>query len=265
MKLEGIEVKHKAFGIGVISEHVENYITITFSQGEKKFIYPDAFKAFIKATDDSVNLEIQKDIENIDAAKKEIEKQATQTIIKEEKRTYTSSKAVISKARNGGKQYFFVFQNKSFDAERRGGYLWAPKSNQDGRKVSHWIMMEEVHKGDIIIHSVNKNIRAISIAISDCYSANQPDELKREQMWEDDGYMIDCQYIDIQYPIVTSDYMDTILELQPAKYAPFNSIGRGNTGYLFASNKELSDFLIGELSVKNKYLKELLIDANSNE
>ena len=95
----------------------------------------------------------------------------------------TFLKKVITTSRKGGKQYFFVFQNKSFDAESRGGYLWAPKSNQDGRKVSHWLMMEEVRKGDIIIHSVNKNIRAISIATSDCYSANQPEELKREQMW----------------------------------------------------------------------------------
>lgn len=99
--------------------------------------------------------------------------------------------------------------------------------------------MEKVRKRDVIIHSVNKEIKAISIATSNCCSANQPHELKREQMWKDDGYMVDFQYIDIQYPIVTSvpsDYMDSILELQPAKYAPFNNIGRGNTGYLFASN-----------------------------
>lgn len=177
--LEGIEVKHRAFGIGVVSEHISS------------------------------------------------------------------------------KQYFFVFQNKSFDAERRGGYLWAPKSNQNGRKFSHWTMMEEVCKGDIIIHSVNKNIKAISIATSDCYSKDQPDELKSEKMWEDDGYMVDCQYIDIQYPIITSDYMNSILELQPEKYAPFNNIGRGNTGYLFASNSELTQFFIDKLLIQNGYLREI--------
>lgn len=182
----------------------------------RNVIYPDVFKTFIKATDEAINMEIQKELENIEVAKKEIENKATQSIINENASTATSSKQVITKTRIGGKQHFFVFQNKSFDAERRGGYLWAPKSNKDGRKVSHWLMMEEVRKGDIIIHSVNKHIKAISIATSDCYSANQPDELKREQMWEDDGYMVDCQYIDIQYPIITSDYMDSIL------YNPLN-------------------------------------------
>lgn len=256
MILKGIEVKHKAFGIGIVSEHVDNHITIIFPQGEKKFIYPDAFKVFIKATDDTVNDEIQKEISAVEAAKKESELKSEQNIVREMKNTHDVPKKVMATSRNSGKRYFFVFQNKSFDAERRGGYLWAPKSNQDGRKVSHWLMMEEVRKGDIIIHSVNKNIRAISIATSDCYSANQPEELKREQMWEDDGYMVDCQYIDIQYPIVTSDYMDSILELQPAKYAPFNNIGRGNTGYLFASNNELTQFFIDKLFVRNEYLKE---------
>ena len=258
MILKGIEVKHKAFGIGVVSDHIENHITITFPQGEKKFIYPDAFKGFIKATDDSVNDKIQKEIVAIEAAKKEEVQKLDQAVIKEANAVYSPPKPVISKSRNGGKQYLFVFQNKSFDAERRGGYLWAPKPNQDGRKVSHWIMMEEVRKGDVIIHSVNKEIKAISIAASDCYSANQPDELKSEQMWEDDGYIVDCQYIDIQYPIIISDYMDSILELQPAKYAPFNSIGRGNTGYLFASNNMLTQFFIDKLIVRNGYLKDFL-------
>lgn len=118
--------------------------------------------------------------------------------------------------------------------------------------------MEEVRKGDVIIHSVNKEIKAISIATSNCYSANQPDELKREEMWEDDGYMVDCQYIDIRYPIITSDYMDSILELQPSKYAPFNNIGRGNTGYLFASNSELTQFFIDKLLVRNTFLKDVM-------
>ncbi len=257
MVLKGIEVKHKSFGIGIISEHIANQITITFSQGEKKFIYPDAFKGFIKATNDSIDDEIQKDILNIQTVKKDDYIKSVQRSTKETT-TNTINKPLIIKSSNGSKQYFFVFQNKSFDAERRGGYLWAPKSNQDGRKVSHWVMMEEVQKGDIIIHSVNKNIRAISIATSGCYSANQPEELKKEQLWEDDGYMVDCQYIEIQYPIITSDYMSSILDLQPKKYAPFNNIGRGNTGYLFASNYELTQFFIDKLTIRNEYLKGII-------
>lgn len=38
--------------------------------------------------------------------------------------------------------------------------------------------------------------------------------------------------------------MEDIRELQPDEYAPFNRIGRGNTGYLFTANKEFATFLL---------------------
>ena len=95
MKLEGKEVKHKAFGNGIVREHIGNHITIEFSQGEKKFIYPDAFEKFITAIEESVNEEIRKDIANEVAAKKEVENQTTQSVIKEEKNTYSSSKSIV--------------------------------------------------------------------------------------------------------------------------------------------------------------------------
>lgn len=70
--------------------------------------------------------------------------------------------------------------------------------------------------------------------------------------------MVYCQYIDIQYQIVTSNYMDSILGLYPAKYPPFNSIRCGNTGYLFVSNNEMMQFFIDKLLVRNAYLNDFL-------
>lgn len=35
-------------------------------------------------------------------------------------------------------------------------------------------------------------------------------------------------------------------ELQPPLHAPFNSIGRGNTGYLFGANKEMFEYIMQE-------------------
>ncbi|WDV48152.1 hypothetical protein PV797_10745 [Clostridiaceae bacterium M8S5] len=34
--------------------------------------------------------------------------------------------------------YFIVFQNKSYEEEKRGGYLWATKSTKNGRSIYHW-------------------------------------------------------------------------------------------------------------------------------
>jgi hypothetical protein len=264
MNLEGIEVKHKVFGKGIVKQQDKNYILIAFSQGEKRFLYPDAFKTFITPVDDKIADNIQKEIEQLEAKASAEKREQLFAAVRASDAYHKPQNAAITKVEipqirpnASGRQYFFVFQNKSFDAERRGGYLWAPKFDQNGRKISHWTMMEKVHKGDVIFHSVSKGIRAISLALSDCYSAHQPEELKQERIWEDDGYRVDCQYIDIQNPIITSDYMDTILKLQPDKYAPFNHLGRGNTGYLFASNKRLSQFLLDKVIASNPYLADI--------
>lgn len=143
--------------------------------------------------------------------------------------------------------YYFVFQNKSFQHELKGGYLWAPKTTETGKKVSHWESMEGVKKGDLILHSVHKKLVAISIVKTDCIEAQQPEELKRERLWQDSGYMVYTQYLDLKDSIITSDHQDMILELQPEVNAPFNRLGRGNTGYLFYSNKELSCYLIEQI------------------
>lgn len=143
--------------------------------------------------------------------------------------------------------YYFVFQNKSFEHERKGGYLWAPKTTESGKRVSHWESMKGVKKGDLILHSVHKKLVAISIVKADCVEAQQPDELKKERLWQDAGYMVYTQYFDLKDSIITSDYKDMILKLQPKVNAPFNRLGKGNTGYLFNCTKELSSYLIEEI------------------
>ena len=259
MNMTGVNVVHKVFGAGSIISHDDNHLIISFANEEKRFVYPDAFKEFISASDQKIDAAIKKEIalaeEGIIAA---IESEKAKEILCKEEMQIKQGKNSLHSDNNDTRvrQYFFVFQNKSFEAERRGGYLWAPQTTMGGRTASHWKLMQIVRKGDVIFHSVHKNIAAISIATSDCYAAIQPPELKREEMWDDDGWRVDCQYITILKPIITSDYKQEFLELQPKQNAPFNKLGRGNTGYLFASNYELSKFLLKKLLKQNISLVE---------
>lgn len=150
--------------------------------------------------------------------------------------------------------YFFVFQNKSYDEEYRGGYLWAPKYGNGGKRVSHWEKMKSVKCGDIIIHSYQKRIMAVSIAKRDVYAANRPTELSDE--WQQEGWRVDSEYIPFSEQIITSDIMAKLLELQPRKDAPFNKIGRGNTGYLFEANKAMYEYIIGQTAAIQKNDKD---------
>lgn len=58
MQLLGQPVQHRSFGNGVITGVQESMVTITFSQGEKRFQYPDAFSRFLTLTDKTRQKEI---------------------------------------------------------------------------------------------------------------------------------------------------------------------------------------------------------------
>lgn len=49
MELIGVKVVHAVYGEGVITEHVNNYITVEFASKKSKFVYPDAFEKFLEA------------------------------------------------------------------------------------------------------------------------------------------------------------------------------------------------------------------------
>ncbi|SDN46028.1 HNH endonuclease [Fictibacillus solisalsi] len=152
--------------------------------------------------------------------------------------------------------FFLVFQNKSFREEFSGGYLWAPKQNKFGQTFHHWNDMRNVSQGDVIFNSYNGQMVSVLIAKDDCKEHERPVGLDELDLWEKDGYMVEAEYINLVSPINYKDHMDSILQLQGEKYAPFNRAGRGNTGYLFRVTAELANFLFEIIERKNGHTKE---------
>ena len=58
--------------------------------------------------------------------------------------------------------YFYVYQNKTFDAEFRGSFLWSPQFANGWRPHPGYECMKEVRRGDIIFHSFQSAIVAVS-------------------------------------------------------------------------------------------------------
>jgi len=54
MNLRGVSVYHNVFGEGIIKQCDENYLVVSFSQGDKKFVYPDVFENFISVNDTKI-------------------------------------------------------------------------------------------------------------------------------------------------------------------------------------------------------------------
>lgn len=51
MNLQGQKIFHEVYGTGTITAHSGKYLTVSFGVGEKKFVYPDSFRDFLKFTD----------------------------------------------------------------------------------------------------------------------------------------------------------------------------------------------------------------------
>jgi len=73
MDLIDKQVTHKSFGEGSVVEHSDSYIKINFASGDKSFIFPDAFGAYLTLNDKSVNDAVKKMIQKKEKERNEVE------------------------------------------------------------------------------------------------------------------------------------------------------------------------------------------------
>lgn len=145
---------------------------------------------------------------------------------------------------------FYVYQNKTYNEEYRGGFIWSPKFASGGHKNAGYETMKEVKKGDVIIHSYQGKIVAIGIAESNCYSADRPNSAFDE--WDIDGWKVDIIYYPLENPIKTSDYIEKLYELQPSKNGPYTCSLRGKQQYLCNANIDILNFVLEKISAQEK-------------
>lgn len=111
MKLEGKAISHIKFGEGTIKESRDNYITILFSQGEKKFLYPNAFHKYLTLKDKRIQMKIDKELQ-LQMLQEEENRNATVLIeqkhLKKEKnkRTHPDSQAAFGFVQNSREEVF---------------------------------------------------------------------------------------------------------------------------------------------------------------
>ncbi len=141
--------------------------------------------------------------------------------------------------------YWWVSQNKTYNEEKAGGYLWAPKKTKTGKRIYHWESMKDVREGDIIFSYYHQQIVAFSTAQGIAYDASNPFNEPGED-WEINGRKIDVSYSILPKPIyllnIVGELQD-ILKKQSA-HKPLNANGTGNQGYLFPLIEEAGKFLL---------------------
>ncbi len=147
---------------------------------------------------------------------------------------------------------FVVMQGHTYQEEKDIGFIWASKLDSIGMTSHSWERMTEVSEGDRIFHYVKRNIVAVSVATTGCKVAKRPSNIPNNKSWNEEGYLVELEYHELEIPVNIPSNFSEILPYLPIKYSPFQKNTDGNQGYLYPCNEELSIKLleiIGDLNI----------------
>lgn len=144
-------------------------------------------------------------------------------------------------------------QGHTYQEEKDLGIIWSPQQDKGGNVPHSWQRMKEVQKGDRIFHYVKGLIVAISVANDNFQNAPKPSIMQNHSKWNDEGYLVNLEYHELDVPLNVRSSFNEILPLLPIKYSAFQQNGDGNQGYLYPCNEELAIKLLDLISDLNIY------------
>jgi len=144
-------------------------------------------------------------------------------------------------------------QGRNYHEEKELGIIWSHKEDKGGTVPHSWHRMEEVQKGNRIFHYVKGLIVAISVVNDDFQTAPKPSIPQNHRGLNDDGYLVNLEYYELDVPLNVRAIFNEIQPLLPIKYSAFQENGDGNQGYLYPCNEELALKLLELISIQNVY------------
>ena len=168
-------------------------------------------------------------------------------------------------------KYWWVNQNRTFELEQRGGYLWSPQKSKNGSSLFHWTNMTKVSPGDIIFSYAGQKIKAVSIACSKAYDSDRPAEF-RSDPWDRVGWKVDTEYTLLSKPITKKLIKEQFSNQLTGTQKPLDKNGNGKQAYLFALDDEVGASILKltdlytslqELEESSSIHAELLDSVNS--
>jgi putative restriction endonuclease len=148
--------------------------------------------------------------------------------------------------------YWWVAQRTTFNEDRTGGLLWAPKLDKARKSPYHWANLVRVQPGDIVFSYVNQGIAAVGVTSSNGYEHERPAVFKPAENWQNDGYRVDVDYRDVSPPLSIATVLSDLLPLLPDRYSPLTRNGGGAQGYCFEIPPKAGRFLLGKVNAIQK-------------
>ncbi len=129
----------------------------------------------------------------------------------------------------GDHQYWWVNQGQTHHSEKKGGFLWAPKQNKQGRPLKHHVDLLEAKVEDPIFTYSSGEVKTVAIVREPTIEQAQPDTISNG-MWEKEGYYTSVDYYDLSPPIEKSEVPE---KWRLEEEGPFDRNGNVKQGYFF--------------------------------
>lgn len=105
--------------------------------------------------------------------------------------------------------FWWVCQGKTYKEARDSGYIYAPEKGENGSTREHWRRVNDVRKGDIILHWSGA-IMAIGVAIEDAKLGPRPHSTNSDDLWDDRGYSCKIKYYEFTPKIISTELTNDI-------------------------------------------------------
>lgn len=125
---------------------------------------------------------------------------------------------------------WWVNQGGTYSHESSGAYFWAPLKGKAPTPPPHWRRMNDVRRGDIVLHYVQGFLKAIGRVETDVYESIYP-KPSHAQYGKREGNLVETSYYELDEP-VPRDVAANLKGL-PESGGPFTSAGSVQQGYLF--------------------------------
>lgn len=147
-------------------------------------------------------------------------------------------------------RYWWVNQGQTYKHEVPQGYLWSPKTKNDGGRTQFYVNMTLVDPGDVVLSYAGSQIRAIGIAVSTAYESPKPQEFGTAgEIWADLGWRVEVDFKELPKTawLRPKDFLEELLPLRPEKYSPIQENGNSLTAYLFEVPEAFAHVILGKV------------------
>ena len=127
----------------------------------------------------------------------------------------------------------------------------------------YWQVLSMMQAGDILLHSLQGNIVAVSEVIAQlteegwqaCATAPMPEKFANHQ--DVDGWLVKCEYVELEDYMPLGQFRDVILKYKSFKHSAFDKNGDTNNGYCYIMEPEIADAIIKEMFNQQPLLRRL--------